>query len=88
MYDVVILTDNRYENPKSIDWYVQQVLTEDNLLKTELEKLGLRVMKKAWNSLDFNWSETKFAVPKFNHVEGMPLAKSSDHIGVSLPYKA
>ena len=62
MYDVVILTDNRYENPKSIDWYVQQVLTEDNLLKTELENLGLRVMKKAWNSLDFNWSETKFAV--------------------------
>ena len=62
MYDVVILTDNRYENPKSIDWYVQQVLTEDNLLKTELEKLGLRVIKKAWNSLDFNWSETKFAV--------------------------
>ena len=62
MYDVVILTDSRYENPKSIDWYVQQVLTEDNLLKTELEKLGLRVIKKAWNSLDFNWSETKFAV--------------------------
>ena len=62
MYDVVILTDNRYENPKSIDWYVQQVLTEDNLLKTELEKLGLRVIKKAWNSLDFNWSETKFAI--------------------------
>ena len=62
MYDVVILTDNRYENPKSIDWYVQQVLTEDNLLKTELEKLGLRVIKKAWDSSDFNWSATKFAV--------------------------
>ena len=62
MYDVVILTDNRYENPKSIDWYVQQVLTEDNLLKTELEKLGLKVIKKAWNSIDFNWSETKFAI--------------------------
>ena len=62
MYDVVILTDSRYENPKSIDWYVQQVLTEDYLFKTELEKLGLRVIKKAWNSLDFNWSQTKFAI--------------------------
>ena len=62
MHDVVILTDNRYENPKSIDWYVQQVLTEDNLLKTELEKLGLRVTKKSWNSLDFNWSETRFSI--------------------------
>ena len=62
MYDVVILTDKRYEDPKSIDWYVQQVLTEDNLLKKEFEKLGLRVIKKAWNSLDFNWSETQFAI--------------------------
>ena len=31
MNDVVILTDHRYENPKTIDWYIQQVLTEDNL---------------------------------------------------------
>ena len=62
MYDVVILTDKRYEEPKSINWYIQQVLTEDQLLLLELEKLGLRVIKKAWNSLDFNWSETKFAI--------------------------
>ena len=62
MYDVVILTDKRYEDPKSIDWYVQQVLTEDNLLFLELEKLGIRVIKKAWDSSDFNWSETKCAV--------------------------
>ena len=30
--------------------------------KTELDKLGLRVIKKAWNSIDFNWSQTKFAI--------------------------
>ena len=58
MYDVVILTDKRYEDPKSIDWYIQQVLTEDQLLLLELEKFGLRVIKKAWNSSSFNWSET------------------------------
>ena len=62
MYDVVILTDKRYEDPKSIDWYVQQVLTEDQLLILELEKLGLRVIKKAWDSSSFNWSATKFAI--------------------------
>ena len=56
MYDVVILTDKRYEDPKSIDWYIQQVLTEDQLLILELEKFGLRVIKKAWNSSIFNWS--------------------------------
>ena len=47
MYDVVILTDKRYEDPKSIDWYIQQVLTEDQLLLLELEKFELRVIKKA-----------------------------------------
>jgi glutathione synthase/RimK-type ligase-like ATP-grasp enzyme len=62
MYDVVILTDKRYEDPKSIDWYIQQVLTEDQLLILELKKLGLRVIKKAWDSSSFNWSDTKFAV--------------------------
>ena len=25
MYDVVILTENRYINPKSTDWYIDQV---------------------------------------------------------------
>ena len=33
MYDIVILTEERYENPKKIDSYIQQVLTEDQILK-------------------------------------------------------
>ena len=38
MFDVVILTDNRYVNPEKKDWYINQVLLEDKLLKTALEK--------------------------------------------------
>ncbi len=46
MYDVVILTDYRYENPKDTNWYIQQVLKEDQLLQEELEKKGLKICKK------------------------------------------
>ena len=62
MYDVVILTDHRYENPKKIDWYTQQVLTEDRLLKKELDLLGLNVIIKDWKSKNFNWSNTRYAI--------------------------
>lgn len=62
MYDVVILTDYRYEKPEKIDWYIQQVLTEDKLLQEELEKKGLKVCKKDWNSTNFNWTNTKHAI--------------------------
>ena len=62
MYDVVILTDHRYENPKKIDWYIQQVLTEDKLLKKELELLGLNVIIKDWKSKKFDWTIAEYAI--------------------------
>ena len=62
MYDVVILTDYRYENPKKINWFTQQVLTEDKILKKSLEKKGLKVCKKNWNTKDFDWAKTKYAI--------------------------
>ena len=62
MNDVVILTDHRYENPKTIDWYIQQVLTEDNLLKKELEQLGHNTLIKDWKSIDSNCNKTKVAI--------------------------
>ena len=62
MYDVVILTDHRYENPKKIDWYIQQVLSEDKLLKKELELLGLNVIIKDWKSKKFDWTKAEYAI--------------------------
>ena len=62
MNDVVILTDHRYENPKEVDWYIQQVLTEDNLLKKELELLGLNVIIKDWKSSNIDWQKQKAAI--------------------------
>jgi len=62
MFDVVILTDNRYVNPKKTDWYIDQVLLEDKLLKTALEKQGLTVFKKDWADPNFDWANTKYAI--------------------------
>ena len=62
MFDVVILTDNRYVNPEKTDWYIDQVLLEDKLLKNALEKQGLTVCKKDWADPNFDWTSTKYAI--------------------------
>ena len=62
MFDVVILTDNRYVNPEKTDWYIDQVLLEDKLLQTALEKKGLKVCKKDWADPNFDWTTTKYAI--------------------------
>ena len=61
-FDVVLLTDSRYVNPKKIDPYIQNVLKEDRLVIDGLEKLNLRTIKKDWNDTNFNWSSTKSAI--------------------------
>jgi glutathione synthase/RimK-type ligase-like ATP-grasp enzyme len=62
MFDIVILTDNRYVNPTTTNWYIDQVLLEDQLLQTALEDKGLRVCKKDWADSNFDWSKTKCAI--------------------------
>ena len=62
MFDVVILTVHKYVNPKKKDWYIDQVLLEDQLLQTALEKKGLKVCKKDWADTDFDWTTTKYAI--------------------------
>ena len=62
MFDVVILTDNRYVNPTTTNWYIDQVLLEDQLLQTALEDKGLKVCKKDWADKHFDWTTTKYAI--------------------------
>ena len=40
MYDIVVLTQAEYINPKKVDWYVQQVLDEDNYVLEALASQG------------------------------------------------
>lgn len=62
MTDITLLTDLRYVNPKEINWYIQNILDEDQLLRTALEKRGLRVQRTNWDNPDYNWSASRYAV--------------------------
>ena len=62
MFDIVILTDHRYINPTSTNWYIDQVLLEDHILQSALEEKGLSVCKKSWDDENFNWELTKYAI--------------------------
>lgn len=61
-FDVVILTDARYENPSAPDWYARQVLHEDGLVQSALERRGLRTARLDWARPDFDWSNTRAAL--------------------------
>ena len=60
--DIILLTESCYENPSEIDQFVQNVITEDGLVKTALEKLGCKVKIIPWDKKDFNWSSAHIAV--------------------------
>lgn len=59
MFDIVVLTEKAYVNPTNVDWYVQQILDEDNYVLEALKEAGLNVCKKAWCDPEFNWASTK-----------------------------
>ena len=63
-FDVTILTEARYDKPSvtETDWYVKQVLTEDQILGEALAKLGLKVQRRDWADPSIRWNETKSAV--------------------------
>jgi glutathione synthase/RimK-type ligase-like ATP-grasp enzyme len=58
-FDIVLLTEKKYINPEKVDWYTEQVLTEDRLVKEALEAKGFEVTKKAWCDPYFDWSTTR-----------------------------
>ena len=59
-YDIVVLTDGRYIDPKERNEYIDNVLLEDKLVSEALENLGLKVTRKSWDDLEFDWSSSFF----------------------------
>jgi glutathione synthase/RimK-type ligase-like ATP-grasp enzyme len=62
LYDIAILTDNKYENPTSIDQYIENVMLEDEILRNALEAKGCSVVRVDWARKDFDWSTVKLAI--------------------------
>ena len=61
-YDITLLTESRYENPKNKNWYIKNIIKEDYLVQKYLEDLGLNVIRKDWNNSEFKWEETRYAL--------------------------
>ena len=62
IFDIVILTENRYIDPDIKNWYINQVLLEDQILQEKLENIGIRVCRKDWADQTFDWSSTKYVI--------------------------
>ena len=62
MVDVTLLTDARYVNPVNPDWYKQNILEDDRLVREALEQKGLTVARTHWDNPDYDWTKTKLAV--------------------------
>lgn len=61
-YDVILLTESRYEKPTNPNWYVQNILTEDRLVQEALERRGLHVTRLDWATPGFDWSCAELAL--------------------------
>jgi hypothetical protein len=62
LFDITLLTEIRYLQPKPDDWYVENIMLEDRLLRAALEKRGLRVHRTRWDDPAMDWSTTRFAL--------------------------
>lgn len=61
-FDIALLTEGKYVNPSETDWYMDQVLKEDGLVKSELERLGYSVLIVNWADKTVDWSQFKACV--------------------------
>ena len=78
---LAVLTEKRYLKPDNLDLYINNILTEDLLIQTEIEKLGISCARVSWDD-NFNPSDFQFALfrttwnyfdhlSSFNYVNGL-----------------
>lgn len=73
-FDIVLLTENRYENPTVITEYIGNILQDDRILTDAFTKRGLKVIRKSWSDPAFDWSSARCAIFRttwdyFNHFD-------------------
>ncbi len=62
IWDIVLLTEDRYYEPGSITPYIQNILDDDRLLMEALVAENFKVVRKSWSDPDFDWTTTKFCI--------------------------
>lgn len=61
-FDVTLLTSSKYLTAEPGDEFIENILEEDMLLNSALEKRSLRVTRTYWDNPEFNWAETKYVL--------------------------
>jgi len=61
-YDLILLTDQRFVDPENPDWFIKNILQEDNMVKDALEKRGFKVMRTNWDNTYVDWTETGYVL--------------------------
>ena len=62
--DVVLLTEQRYTATVAADgdWYLDNILRDDQLLQAALKRHGISSVRRDWASPDVDWSQFRCAV--------------------------
>jgi glutathione synthase/RimK-type ligase-like ATP-grasp enzyme len=61
-YDVTILTAKKFYEPVNPNWYVKQVLQEDQIVLSTFQKKGIRTIRTYWDNTDFNFADTEITL--------------------------
>lgn len=59
---LALLTEDRYERPATVDWYIGNIFQEDSLLAAALLKHGVTTERVSWSRRDFDWSQPRAVV--------------------------
>lgn len=59
MTDITLLTCRAYYKPDNVTPYIQNILLEQELLKSALEAQGLKVDITYWDNSSYEWQQTK-----------------------------
>jgi hypothetical protein len=59
-YDIILLTELRYEDPPKRTPYIDNILLEDQILTKALEKRNFKVGRFSWERNDIDWSDCTY----------------------------
>ena len=62
IYDIVILTDCRYENPDENRLVYRANTIRRWLGSKRFRKKRLKVIRKSWDAKDFDWAQSRYAI--------------------------
>lgn len=62
LWDICLLTENRYLNRQPDNEYVSNIFREDDILILALESMGISCVRKSWEDPDFDWHSVRFVL--------------------------